>query len=218
MLHEAAAVGGHARYPTHFAEPSDVAAKQLQNMDAVTQLLKLDCEVRLRRGDVRATVRSVRTLFALARSFELEPIPSAEYARVEADGAAADCLERLFAMKDLADSDLALLDADLAVIDYLPQFHRALQGQRVLDMRFFDNPRLLLHNAQDVAASAFFREADRAVYLQLMSEAVAASSATDLVSLQAAMKRVYSQVANDGRGKGDGEKGSDKQTRARRQP
>jgi hypothetical protein len=194
-LYEAASQGGQARYPTGFADMTHMVPKALLDLDSVARLLRLECEIDVRRGDVPAAIQSIRTIFALARSLELEPLPSAEFLRVAEDDAAVGCLERLLATADLADDDLALVDADLAAIDYHPQFYRTMLGKRVLFMKFFDNPQLLRPEAPDVAAKALFREADRAVYLQLMSEAVPASTATDPISLQAAMKRVYAQVA-----------------------
>jgi hypothetical protein len=101
-------------------------------------------------------------------------------------------LERLIATVDLSDDDLAVADADLAAINYYRQFRRALLGERVFDLAVFDHPR----EAPPGAGSGWrlFREADRAVYLQAMSEIVAASMAKDQPSFRAAMSDIDGRV------------------------
>jgi hypothetical protein len=186
-LHQAAALGGQARYPTRFSDGATMMLKPQPELRFAALLLTLECEVHARRGDAHSAAASIRALFAMARSFEHEPVLVAQLMRLTKDDAAINRLERLLQTAELSDDDLVALDGDMAVIDYYAHLHRSLLGDRVLGLQHFGNSEALDNAAPPTAAYGIFRQADLAVYLQVMSDHVAASTARNLVSLQAAM-------------------------------
>ncbi|HEV3343371.1 MAG TPA: hypothetical protein VG125_23570 [Pirellulales bacterium] len=117
----------------------------------------------------------------------MHPTPLALLSRISYDRVAVNCLRQTLAADDSSGDDLARFDRDLAAIDYYAHLRRGMLGARVIDMELFDNPELLVRAAPATAGTIFFRQADRAVYLRLMREVVAASAATDQASLRAMM-------------------------------
>ncbi len=186
-LYKAASMRGAARYPTSFAPYGDDSEATLVGLRAICRLLTLECEFHLRQGDSHAAARSVDAIFALAKSLERHPTLVALLSRISYDRVAFNYLRQTLAAHELSDDDLALLDADLAAIDYYAHFHQAMLGARVMSMEIFDNPEPLVRAAPGTAGPIFFRQADRAVFLRLMREVVAASAAPDQASLGAKM-------------------------------
>lgn len=193
-LHEAAAIDGAARYPTNFVYDDAASSKRLHGLRSICRLLAIESDVHVRRGDGHAAARSVGTILALAKSLDGEPTLVALLLRLAKDGVAVDRLQRLLALEDLSDGDLAAIDARLSAVEYYSQLHRAMLGARVTGMRTFDNPETLGSKAPATAVTVLFRQADRAVYLRIMREVVAASAATDQLSLQTAMDDVRDRI------------------------
>lgn len=193
-LHEAAATGGGARYPTRFSDGITMTLKPQPELRFVALLLALECEVQARRGDAHAAVGSIRALFALARSFEHEPLLVTELLRLGKDGAAIDGLARLMQTAELSEVDLVAMDRDLATIDYYTHLYRSLLGDRVCGIQVFGNPEALGKDSPPAAAFGIFRQNDLAVYLQIMGELVAASNAKNQVALRTAMDAAKQNV------------------------
>lgn len=193
-LHEAAAMGGEARFPTTFEDGVGMPLDGQIELRFVARLLAFEREVNLRRGDGHAATGSVRALFALARAFKREPLLIAELYRVTFDGMAIAGLQRLLLLGELSDGDLAALDRDVAALEYHRQFHEALLGERVCMLHNFDDPDLLGTKPPSGLAWLLFRPADRAVFLQCMRELIAASAAPDYPSLQTAVDRTQRDI------------------------
>ncbi|MGH7138177.1 MAG: hypothetical protein ACREHD_20695, partial [Pirellulales bacterium] len=197
-VHEAAALGGEARYPAEFEKGIAMSLDAQIHLRAVARLLALEREVYLRRGDAHGAVGSIRAIFALARSLKREPILLAELLRVVFDGQACEGLQRLLLKVEASDDDLLAIDHDLAALEYHRQVHSAMLGERVLGLRSFDDPDLLDLIGDDVPnvlVWRLFRPADRSVFLQCMRELVAASDASDYASLRAAVDRAQRDIS-----------------------
>ncbi|HQU43709.1 MAG TPA: hypothetical protein PK867_12915 [Pirellulales bacterium] len=186
-LHKAAAMGGTARYPTHFADGAGMIFRVQRELRHVAFLLVLESEVHARRGEGHAAAASLHALFALARSLELEPLNVSQLARLANDHTAVDEFERLLATVDLSDDDLTVIDDDLAAIDYCAGFQRGMLGDRVFGMQEFAHPDVVGGQASGSRSWTILRQSDFAVYLQLMSALVAASKATDALALRDAI-------------------------------
>ncbi|HET6880268.1 MAG TPA: hypothetical protein VFI31_08940 [Pirellulales bacterium] len=194
-VHEAAALGGEARYPTKFEDGVKMSLNSQVHLRSVARLLALQSEVSLRRGDQRGAVGSVRAIFALARGCEREPVLIAEILRVVIDGMAVDGLQRLVLNVDLSDEDLTLIEQDLTALEYHRQLHNAMLGERVLGLQSFDDPEIRGDAAPGDLVWRLFRPVDRAVYLQAMRELIAASGAPDYLSLGTAVDRAQRDIA-----------------------
>ncbi|HEV3341741.1 MAG TPA: hypothetical protein VG125_15345 [Pirellulales bacterium] len=190
-LHEAADRGGAARYPTRFSDGIGMPTMQHQ-LRFVTLLLALESEVYAHSGNAQAAAASVHAMFALARSLQNEPVVASQLMRMAADHTAVDYLERASASVTLPDDDLALIDEDLASIDYYSAFHRSMLGDRVIGIRIFEHPDTL---GDEAPAWNIFRQADFAFYLQLMDEFIRASRLKNHTALRAAIERVNQQAA-----------------------
>lgn len=197
-LHEAASFGGAARYPTRFADDpmfGNAVAFQHEFTGRALHLLLLEAKVHARHGDVRATVESVHAIFAMTRSFDRAPIHGTWLMQSAHDALAIEAFERLLPIAELSDDDLALLDQDLATIDYCTALHRGMLGERVDTMQIFAHPDVLGGHASKWGRWSMFRVGDFAAYLQLINEAVAGSDVQDALSLRAAMDRVHDRVS-----------------------
>ena len=196
-VHQAVVMGGAARYPTRVADDPGLASTvQLQSqLSALTPLLLLEAKARARRGDAHAACESVRGVLALARSFERAPFHVSLLLRLARDRDAIGCFERLLPMFDLPDDDVAVIDEDLAYIDYCPSFRRGIIGERVVNMQLFGHPDVLGGQSPKFAKWSIVRQGDFAVYLQVMDDLVVASHVKNVSSLRAAVQRAEDRIS-----------------------
>lgn len=192
--HEAAALGGEARFPTEFDKGEAMPLLQ-SRLREVARLLALDREICLRRGDSKGAVGSIRAVFALARSVKREPLLFAELLRVVFDAQACEGLQRLLLAGEASDDDLLAIDHDLTALEYHWQLHSAMLGERVQMLQAFDYPELLGDDRPYAVVWWLFQPADRLVYLQCMRELTAASAALDYASLRTAVDRAQRDIA-----------------------
>src|SRR5487761_1084554 len=195
-LHAAAAIGGAARYPTRFSEGIAMTLQPQQNFRSAARLLAFESEMNARGGDAQAAVESIRAIFALARSLQLEPLLVSQLIRLALDNAAVQSFERLLAARDVGGDDLARIDDDLAAIDYHESFHSAMLGERVIGVQTFARPGVLGNETPPIAAWSIFRQGDLAVYLQLMEELVTSSTVKDQAALRAAVSKAHDKVTD----------------------
>lgn len=193
-VREAASTGGAARYPTQLPYDNSTTLKPFRGAPAIGRLLSLESEIHARQGDAHAAAVAIDTLLALAKSFDGEPMLVAVLVRISIDDVALDCLRRLMATHELSDGDLAAIGVRFNAINYHSHLHQAMLGARVACLRTFDHPETLAGAVPSKAALMFFGLEDRAVYLRLMHEVVAASAASDPISWQSAMEDTQERI------------------------
>lgn len=138
LLHKAAAMGGAARHPDEFREGWTMLTPHLRRLRAAARLLQLEASVHAHQGDARRVAASYDALFALGRSLEKEPNVVSQLVRVAIDGMTTSHLERLLPLVDFSDAEMVHLQQELRAARYERAFNRALQGDRVAAIQFFE--------------------------------------------------------------------------------
>lgn len=177
-LHAAARAGGKARYATDFSKGIAMLLPHVQKLRGAYRLLMLEATCRAQRGDAHGAAIAIDTMLKLAASLEGEPILISNLVRIACNGMARQQLSQLLPQVEFAELDLAMLQDDLARIDDLAVFRRAILGERVLGLTVFsqDGPADALGNdAPPGAYLSITRRADCACYLNLMGKYVAAT-------------------------------------------
>ncbi|NQT17529.1 MAG: hypothetical protein HQ582_32540 [Planctomycetes bacterium] len=171
-MHDAADLGGAARYPVDFCIDSPILIDR-----AGALLLALETHVCAHRGDLRGAARAIRTISMLARSLEQEPISVSLLVRLSCDGIAREQLQSLLPSVDFSDEDLRGLQDHFRAIDYRDGLQRAMVGERAMGINAFQNPdslgkeaRLYTGSALRVAQGSSF-----VFYLEHMDRGVCAS-------------------------------------------
>jgi len=141
-MHQAAELGGTARYPVDFSQGMLVPLDHVQPLRQGARLLSLEAWVRAHRGDPHGAAESIRAVFTLARSLEREPILVSMLVRIACDGIAREQLPSLLASVDFSDEDLAKLQEALRAADCREHLREALVGERVTGMMVSENPSL----------------------------------------------------------------------------
>lgn len=189
-MHQAARLGGRARFPTKFADGLAMLLPHVQRLRFASQLLELESAVNMHRERQEAAVESVLAMFAAARSLEQEPLLISQLVRMALDGKARDRLAWLLSVASLDDEQLARFDQELAASDYQTQLRRALLGERSFGIQLFADPAKLGPEANSVGIIPKFtlgltRASDETLYLQIMAQAIAAAGNTGPARTQA---------------------------------
>jgi len=140
LMHQAAELGGAARYPTDFSLGLAMLLEHAQNLRGGARLLLLESHVLAHRGDLGGAARSIHAILMLARSLEREPVLVSELVRLACDGIAREQLEALLPTVDFSDEDLVRLQNDLRAIDYHENLCQAMIGERVIGIVVFESP------------------------------------------------------------------------------
>ncbi len=173
-MHQAAELGGAARYPIKFSDGVRLALPHLQQLRRAVRLLKLESEVAAHRNDPRAAAESVCTIFAAARSLKQEPLLISQFVSIAVNGVACSQLERLLPNLAFTEEELIRFDRELAANDYDQAFRRVLLGERAIGFTAFSDPSAWGPEAKATGWNPF-RKADEAAYLLLMGKYVTAS-------------------------------------------
>ena len=195
-MHEAAELGGQARFPVKFSDGIATLLPHVQQIRVGSRLLRLEAEIHARHGDPRAAARPVRAIFAAARSLEKEPIIVSQLVRIALNGVACEQIERLMPAGDFSDEELLQFDRELAAIDDEAAYRRSLLGERAIGILTFENLAVVGALGQQAPSGLRIRllgKADEAAYLQLMGKFVAASQSKTL-PLREAMLQTQDEV------------------------
>lgn len=177
QMHQAAREGGHARFPTRFADGIQMLLPHAQQLRAGARLLALESVVAAHRGQTDAAVDATAAIFAAARSLEQEPVLISQLVRMALGAMARQRIQWLLSAVTLDDHQLARLDAELAASDYQKPLRQGLLGERVIGIVGFENPETLWE-AGVVDLRSLTGSGDQAMYLKLMDEMIAAAEKT----------------------------------------
>ena len=191
-MHQAAEMGGEARFPLKFSDGVAMALPY-QQLRCAVRLLKLESEVRAHRGDSRAAAESVRAMFAAARTFERQSIIVSQLLQIAMNGVACDQIERLLPAIEFSEQDLIQFDRELAAIDELAAFRRTLLGERAMLRHVFANPSSLGTEAPH--GWSLLRKADETTYLMLAAKQIAAARSNAL-PLRDAISQAQDEVTS----------------------
>ncbi|HEY2838951.1 MAG TPA: hypothetical protein VGJ26_07375 [Pirellulales bacterium] len=176
QLHDAADLGGEARYPVDFRAGIFTLLKHVQMLRNAARCLALEANARAHSGDMHGAAESLRTGLLLAESLKNEPIAVSQLVRIAIHGMIVGQIKRI-GPANFPAADLERLQETLAQIDFRNGLRRAAIGERVLGLTTFDDP----VSAGLPSQTAYFlwmnRGADELAYLTIMSDFVALTEA-----------------------------------------
>jgi hypothetical protein len=174
LLHEAADLGGAARYPTKFSDGFAMLLPHAQRVRAGVRLLQLESHVLAHRGDPHGAARSIDAMFKSAKSLENEPILVSQLVRIACDAVARKQIETLLPQIEFVDDDLMLLQANVRAIEYQEGLKRALMGERAMGSLAFLDPNMteVLGSDRPHPLTFVVRGDDLACYLKLMDRVI----------------------------------------------
>jgi hypothetical protein len=178
LMHEAADLGGAARYPVDCSRGFFAELGHLQRLRGGARLLALEAHVRAHRGDPHGAAESIHAMFMLARSLEREPFLVSMLVRIACEAIAQEQLEELLWSVEFPDEDLHQLQADLRSLDCHEHLREAMVGERAAAMAAIDDPASLDVGVEKGVMGAAWRFTQRegtAFYLEHMSAMIAAA-------------------------------------------
>jgi len=175
LLHEAAAIGGAARYPTDFSKGITMLSQEVQNLRTCARCLALQAMVRAHQGDAKGAMDSLRAIQALAQSLDNDPAMLSQQIRMAIQGMMDRQLQELLPVIEFPDANLAQLENVLLASDYQPALHRALLGERVAGLIMLENPNGMGNGPATRFAQGIIFGRDRVAYLDVMVDYIAAT-------------------------------------------
>ncbi|MBI2478612.1 MAG: hypothetical protein HYV60_08235 [Planctomycetia bacterium] len=139
-IHEAAELGGYARFDQDFEEGCEALLSELQRLRTSARMLQLEARVAAHRGDAAAAARSIHAMFATCRAVQEEPLLVSHLVHVALAGMAVDELGYALGSVEISDADLQMLREDVRSVDFQHSLERSLVGERVLGILTFRNP------------------------------------------------------------------------------
>ncbi len=175
-LHQAAAIGGAARFPLAFEDGFGMLLPQTQEMRTSARMLALEAHVKAHQGDAEGAARAILDLVAISRSLENQPILVSQLVRVAIHGIAVDLTAQLLSCVEFSDDDLGRLQRVFRQDDFKAGISHGLAGERVLGTEAFGNPAQALGQQISTPASRLVRgrKEDLALYLKIQTDLRAA--------------------------------------------
>jgi len=181
-LHDAAALGGKARYPVDFSDLFTLLP-DIQLLRTAARCLLLEAHVRARDGDYHGAAESLRACLLLSESLAQEPILVTQLLRIAFHGMALrefQCIgPNHFAPKELTQFQLLL-----SGIEFAPARRRSLIGERVIGIAAFHDDLGPLAPQQSKELLLLVRGHDKSTYLANMEQYIVASDLPWLESTQ----------------------------------
>jgi len=176
-IHEAARLGGQARFDRDFDEGLAMLLPDVQGLRGCNRMLKLEARVAAHRGDAAAAARSIHAMFSTCHAVQEDPLLISHLVRVALAGMAIGELETAIGESvAFSDDDLQMLREDIRSIDFKHSLERALMGERVIGLLTFRNPgRFDIDNNIPFPTRA--NNEDLALYLSTVAKYIEASRA-----------------------------------------
>ncbi len=133
LLHTLADQPGEVRYPHDFAGGASMLMPEIDALQGARHMLELEFQIAARQGDTARVLRNLQTRVRMADTLASEPIAVALLMRASLHRTALRDIQHYANLQpDLADADLAALQALARDIDYQPQLRTVLLGERAL--------------------------------------------------------------------------------------
>ena len=172
LLHEAARMGGAARYDTKFEDGFAMLLEHSQRLRSGARMLSLEAHARAHRGDAEGAAESINACILLARSLENEPLLVSQLVSLAIHSIGQSLIAKLVPHVDFSDEDLAQLQESLRSADFVAAMHRAFQGERAMGIHAFRNPQMFSDSGEIFGAGIPFRKEDLSMYIDLMTRQV----------------------------------------------
>ncbi|MHC4479055.1 MAG: hypothetical protein ACYTEL_25805 [Planctomycetota bacterium] len=139
LLHEAAKIE-HCRYPVNFRMGLATLMPYLSDVRKATQLLDLEAILSAEDAQPDAAVRSIASMFGVARSLSEEPLVISQLVRIACQALAVSGLERVVNRTKLTDEHLRDLGQMLVDAECPRAMSRAFVGERCFGIDVFTKP------------------------------------------------------------------------------
>ena len=173
QLHDAARMGGAARYDIEFEDGIGLLLKHVQDLREGARMLTLEAHVRAHRGDTIGAAESIVSCIQLARSLEKEPILVSQLVCIAIHSIAYNLVHELLPYVNVSDESLAELQIAMRSSSFRDGFHGALMGERVMGIDAMRRPELLSESSDFPHLP--FRSEDLSNYIELMTRLIDAS-------------------------------------------
>jgi hypothetical protein len=183
LLHEGAAIK-HCRYPVDLTQGFAALMPFLGEIRNGARLFQLEAVLHAENAQPELAVRSITSIFGLARSLSKEPMIISHLVRIACQASGVSSLERVLNRTELTDGQLVHLGQTVTNAQDLSGLSRAFAGERCPIIDFFREPTARKVQFVDEPASAPFMVLYRAaglsdkealVYLDLMDGYIKAS-------------------------------------------
>jgi hypothetical protein len=170
MLHAGAAIE-HSRYPIDFPD--------LHEIKMAAKLLKLEGILHAENGNGKLTVRSVTSIFGIARSLANGPVIGFQIVHIACRGIATTSIEYCINRVELTDEQLIQLIDCVHNAERISDMSFAFVGERCMGLSFFKAPESMNPDIIDgipvrpileLYKAAGLVDADAIIYLDLMDE------------------------------------------------
>jgi hypothetical protein len=139
-MHEAARLGGAARYPINFAEGLAARVPYLQNLRVGARMLRLEAYVHAQRGRPSEVVNSIDTISKAGESLTNEPTMLAQLVRTAISNVSTDVIRSGLPHIKFSDDDLLRLKEIVKSANFDGQIRSGLVGERVMGLELVNNP------------------------------------------------------------------------------
>ena len=201
LLHAAAAIE-HSRYPIDLSAGFATLLPNLSDIRTAARLLKLEGILHAENGDDELAVRSVISIFGIARSLEKEPVLISQLARSSCKILAVTTIEYCINHIEFSDEQLIQLINCIENTERISGMSRAFVGERCLGLSFFMAPESVNMNIirgipyrriHNVYKAVGLLDSDTIIYLDIMSEYVN-STKLPLHQWQEAVKAINARL------------------------
>jgi hypothetical protein len=139
LLHEGAAIE-HCRYPVDFSQGLAAQMPYLSEIRDGARLLQLEATLHAENTQPELAIRSITSIFGLARSLSKEPTLISHLLRIACQASGVSSLERVLNRTDFTDEQLANFGRMVTNAQDLCAVTRASAGERCFGINFFREP------------------------------------------------------------------------------
>ncbi len=171
-LHEAAAMGGAARFPLDFQQGFSMLLPQVQAARTCSRMLALEAHVKAHQGDAAGAAQSIQDLTNVVRSVENQPVLVSQLVRMALQGIAGNVLAQVLPHVEFSDEHLVQIQESLRRDDFKAGVGYAVAGERVIGRAAFKNPAGLLSHPSETPGMQLVRGSneDLALYLKVQND------------------------------------------------
>jgi len=167
QLHEAAKVGGGARFDVRFEDGFRATVPHLQSLQGVSTVLLLEADVRAHLGDASGAADSLHAAFLAGEALRHEPLAVSQLERMQIHGQAIDELKQLLPAMSFTDEDFTRLKHDLESVDFHSAARTTLLGLRAQSWISFDEYEAVMPTTRQRIDARLWRQHDRKVFLEI---------------------------------------------------
>ena len=139
-MHEAARLGGAARFPRNTSQGIGMVLPEVGPLRNGARMLALEAHVKAHDQDPHGAAESIHAIFMLAKSLENDPVMISLLVHVAIHSTGVGVLKDLLPHLEFREEDLRRLQADLRRADKSKVLVTALAGERGFGMEAMRNP------------------------------------------------------------------------------